>query len=146
MPAAAAAVFVPVSAPLLGAVAALVVGVLGTDDVVGVVVVDGVVGTDEVVGVLDDVVVGVVRVVDGVAVVVTVLGGTVLATVGWLLVVTAGMVGSPVVSGLTRAMTATTAKATRAVVSSAMRNTRPVLLRGFSGAGGRPVAVAGGTE
>ena len=139
--------FVPVSTAPLGAVAALVVGVVGAVvvGVVGAVVVVGVVGVDDVVGVLLDVVLGVVRVVVGVAVVVTVLGGTVLGVGGWLLVVTAGTVGSPVVSGLTRAMTATTAKATNAVVSKAMRKTRPVLLRGFSGAGGRPVAVTGGT-
>jgi hypothetical protein len=147
-PAAAAAAPVPVSAALLGAVVA---GVLGTDDtvevvvVVGLVVADVVVGADDVVGVLLDVVVGVVRVVVAVAVVVTVCGATELDVVGWLLVVTAGIVGSPEVFGLTSAITATTAKATRAVVSSAMRNTRPVLLRGFSGAGGRPVAVTGGT-
>src|SRR5664279_5033721 len=151
LPLPAAAAPVPVSAALLGAVAAVVAGVLGTDDtvgvvvVVGLVVVDFVVGADDVVGVLLDVVVGVVRVVVAVAVVVTVCGATELDVVGWLLVVTAGIVGSPEVFGLTSAITATTAKATRAVVSSAMRNTRPVLLRGFSGAGGRPVAVTGGT-
>src|SRR5664279_2711615 len=152
LPLPAAAAPVPVSAALLGAVAAVVAGVLGTDDtvgvvvVVGLVVVDFVVGADDVVGVLLDVVVGVVRVVVAVAVVVTVCGATELDVVGWLLVVvTAGIVGSPEVFGLTSAITATTAKATRAVVSSAMSNTRPVLLRGFSGAGGRPVAVTGGT-